>query len=337
MQGPSALLNVITVPPGATITSPRLVIDGVRGAIFVYQSGGPVGALIGSWAITAGTDPYGNAYPQGLNVSVGAITGGTISGVTITGSTITGTVFNGTDFVINANGAFFYSATPAFGNLVISLAIAAGTDAQGNNYLSGVTVYTTTGSLVTATQISAGQLSNYYAVTFSSAYNQVTNIQVNPNQLDSVFTAIGGSFLVAGTRWYAQDPTLGAGNAESWHDLRPLSNSFVGTITSRYPPQIRLSPDGFVDVVGFVQFPGVGGPNFNSVTFATVPTQFRPANNTGHKWAIILETNITPVGTPCVQIDTSGNLQFHNLPASGTLGTIASIYGRYPLNGPIAS
>lgn len=68
MQGDNALLNVITVPPGATITSPRIVIDGVRGAIFVYTSGGPSGALIGSWAGTAGTDPYGNPYPAGLNV-----------------------------------------------------------------------------------------------------------------------------------------------------------------------------------------------------------------------------------------------------------------------------
>lgn len=336
MQGPSALLNVITVPPGATITSPRLVIDGVRGAIFVYQSGGPVGALIGSWAISAGTDPYGNTYPQGLNVSVGAISGGTISGVTITGSTINGTTFNGTDFTINANGAFFYSGTPAANNLIASIAAVAGTDPFGNNYLSGFAAYTVTGSLVTATAIQAGQINNYYAVTFGSAYNNITNIQVNPNQLNSVFSAIGGSFMVAGTRWYAQDPTLGGGNAESWHDLRPLSNSFVGTITSRYPPQIRLSPDGFVDVVGFVQFPGTG-TNFNSITWATVPTQFRPANNTGHKWPIVLETNVAPLGTSCVQIDTSGNFQFHNMPTSGLAGTIASIYGRYPLNGPIVS
>lgn len=71
MQGTSAVLNVMTLPPGATQTQARLVLDGVRGAIFLYQNGGPSGALIGSWARAAGTDPYGNAYPQGLKISVG--------------------------------------------------------------------------------------------------------------------------------------------------------------------------------------------------------------------------------------------------------------------------
>lgn len=68
MQGANAVLNVLTIPPGASITSPRIVLDGVRGAVFVYTSGGPSGSLIGSWAGQAGTDPYGNPYPAGLNV-----------------------------------------------------------------------------------------------------------------------------------------------------------------------------------------------------------------------------------------------------------------------------
>ena len=47
--------------------------------------------------------------------------------------------FNGTDFVINSNGAFFYSGTPAAGNLIGSIAAAAGTDTHGNHYLAGIT------------------------------------------------------------------------------------------------------------------------------------------------------------------------------------------------------
>ena len=54
--------------------------------------------------------------------------------------TIRGT-FQGTDFVINTNGAFFYSGTPAAGNLVASMAPVAGTDSFGNNYLAGVGSY----------------------------------------------------------------------------------------------------------------------------------------------------------------------------------------------------
>src|SRR5258708_4284105 len=119
MQGTAGLLNVLTIPPGATITSPRIVLDGLRGAIFVYTSGGPTGSLIGSWAGVAGTDPYGNAYPAGINVVAGSITG---------------TVFMGTNFIINSQGLFFYSGTPALGNLIAALAPASGSDTFGNSF-----------------------------------------------------------------------------------------------------------------------------------------------------------------------------------------------------------
>jgi hypothetical protein len=49
--------------------------------------------------------------------------------------------FEGTDFVINASGAFFYSGTPASGNLLISVAPVSGTDAYGNSYADGITIY----------------------------------------------------------------------------------------------------------------------------------------------------------------------------------------------------
>jgi len=123
------------------------------------------------------------------------------------------------------------------------------------------------------------------------------------------------------------------GVAETWHDMRPLSNSFVGTVSSHYPPQYRLCADGTVEIAGYVQFPPSGGPNFNSVTFFTIPAAYRPSANTGTpKWAVCFETNVTPIGTPCVQVDSSGNFQFHNAPTSGMASVIAGIYGRYPLD-----
>jgi hypothetical protein len=54
--------------------------------------------------------------------------------------------FDGTDFVINASGAFFYSGTPALGNLIASIASVGGTDAKGNAYGAGVTSYDPSGS-----------------------------------------------------------------------------------------------------------------------------------------------------------------------------------------------
>lgn len=49
--------------------------------------------------------------------------------------------FLGTDFIINSAGAFFYSSTPAHGNLIASIAAAAGTDSFSNAYLIGICSY----------------------------------------------------------------------------------------------------------------------------------------------------------------------------------------------------
>jgi len=58
--------------------------------------------------------------------------------------TIRGT-FTGNNFVINNSGEFFYSGTPAAGNLIASIATAAGTDVSGNAYLAGITSYRNVG------------------------------------------------------------------------------------------------------------------------------------------------------------------------------------------------
>jgi hypothetical protein len=81
---------------------------------FVYSPAPGPGNLIGSWAAAAGTDPYGNAYPAGLSVEVGALTG---------------------------TNLFLYNGPPAAGNLLISAAAAAGVDPHGNNYLQGLATY----------------------------------------------------------------------------------------------------------------------------------------------------------------------------------------------------
>jgi hypothetical protein len=133
MEGPAAVLNVITLPPGATTAQARLVLDGVRGAIFLYNNGGPLGALIGSWAKSAGTDPYGNVYPQGLSVALGSITG---------------TTFNAGNIVIDSQGARIYdvAAPGAKNHLILSFSfLQSYADAFNNIVLGpGFAVYNTT-------------------------------------------------------------------------------------------------------------------------------------------------------------------------------------------------
>ncbi len=69
MQGPAGWLSTVTFPTGAGFgfaQVQRIVIDGTRGAIFEYDVNNN---LVGSWAASAGVDPYGNGYPAGFDLS----------------------------------------------------------------------------------------------------------------------------------------------------------------------------------------------------------------------------------------------------------------------------
>ena len=119
---------------GAVIGTMATALD----ALLWYQDTGSAtqGGLVASIAGKAGTDSFGNSFPLGAEIFKG--------------------VFDGTDYVINSAGAFFYSGTPALGNLAVSIAPSSGTDAYGNAYTSGVSVYDS-GTGQTA-QLAAGEL-----------------------------------------------------------------------------------------------------------------------------------------------------------------------------------
>lgn len=90
-NAPGAAQPQVGVQPGvaqAVVIANQVIITGAGGGIFVYSPAPGPGDLIGSWSGTAGTDPYGNSYPAGLNVLEGTISGTDISGGTITGSAI---------------------------------------------------------------------------------------------------------------------------------------------------------------------------------------------------------------------------------------------------------
>jgi hypothetical protein len=88
--------------------------------VFGYSPTPGKGNLVFSVAAAAGSDPYGNAYPAGVSTTAGA---GTIEGP---------------DYVIDSAGGFWYSGTPAAGNLILSMSGAAGTDPYGNTYPQGL-------------------------------------------------------------------------------------------------------------------------------------------------------------------------------------------------------
>lgn len=103
----------------------------LKDALLWYADTGSAaqGAIVASIAGKSGTDVFGNAFPQGVKIFQGE--------------------FDGTNFVINSSGAFFYSGTPATGNLIASIAPAAGTDAHSNAYVAGFGSYANSGSTLT--------------------------------------------------------------------------------------------------------------------------------------------------------------------------------------------
>lgn len=114
-----------------------------------------------------------------------------------------------------------------------------------------------------------------------------------------------------------------------WHDMRPLGNSFVGTISGYQPGQYRFSDDlNYVEIAGYVQSPPTTG-NYNSVPIKTLPTNYWPQSAQGHKWVV----SGIPDGaaTPVIGAYNTGNLQLNFAPAS-LAQTIFGIGGRYPLD-----
>lgn len=130
----------------------------------------------------------------------------------------------------------------------------------------------------------------------------------------------------------AADPSitptsLAPAQPESWRDLRPLTGSFVGTISGQYPPQYRKCADGDVELFGRVQMPPTAG-NFNGITWGTLLPPYRP----NHTIQVPITAVADGAATPVVSITPSGQLQFAFLPASVAGSTVIGIDCRYPLD-----
>jgi hypothetical protein len=117
---------------------------------------------------------------------------------------------------------------------------------------------------------------------------------------------------------------------DSWHDMRPLTNNFIGSITTpvHAPPQYRFADDcKFVEIAGYIQTPSTTG-NYNNVSFATLPAAYRPSDPAGVDW--FASSVADSAATPVIRAHSDGTMTMHY--SSATLAqTIIGIYGRYPL------
>lgn len=115
----------LTLPTGA-VSGARIVLDGLSDVILVYDAADD---LIVSIAGSAGVDPYGNAYPQGISVNQGVISGVTIQSNNFSNDPVTGI----TGWQLADDGTVYMQST-VIGNNNYQI------DQQGNASFQSVTV-----------------------------------------------------------------------------------------------------------------------------------------------------------------------------------------------------
>jgi hypothetical protein len=250
---------------------------------------------------------------QSPNFSMSAMTGWAIFAngnayffnITAAG-TITATQFNGNDFIIDSAGEFFYSGTPAAGNLVLSASQNSGTDGEGNPFYQGFTAYGTStaaslwnngtyaglvmhlplsATLTTAAQLftvplNSGLASETTETTLTSGKesgNDDAAIQLFSEAADASAAALcliefGGQVEVAVARGFgirAIQPGTTT-TIESWHALAPASG--WANVAGNVPLKYKLMPDRRVWVLGTLSAAAA-----TATTIGTLPAGYRPA------------------------------------------------------------
>jgi hypothetical protein len=172
-------LNTIPLPPNGTITLPA------DRSVYAIAPKGTANLII---------IPGGGAYFQGLTQGSGqlvlpsvrspnfdhGVSGWIISkdGSAEFNNLVIRGVFNGNDFVINSLGEFFYSGTPALGNLIASNASAGGPDdGLGNAFVQGLASYfIISPTQLFATALQGANIAFFFATSAGGPWNAMGSI-----------------------------------------------------------------------------------------------------------------------------------------------------------------
>lgn len=247
--------------------------------------------------------------------------------------TITASVFEGTNFEITSNGAFFYSSTPALGNLIYSVTNAAGTDSYGNAYLEGSTSYIhilTPASRYIAGNFNGATFGLYISLTEGGPYSLIGDYEYNlvgsasalqgmvikNSGSGALFTvsdyadAQGNPQFIFNGPLYIIDPN-NSSLVESWHNIS-LTLAGWGTTSGSVPLQVRKLATNTFKLMGDVSGTAIAS---SPVTLGSLPGGYYP---TGTNWAVPSPVSIftgsiaSGQDNPIVQIDTSGDIKLYN-------------------------
>lgn len=200
--------------------------------------------------------------------------------------TIRGTYY-GTDYIISPSGIFFYSSTPANGNLVISLSQTAGTDSFSNGYPAGLQILNHGGA--NASGIALG-----FAGTQPLQYflNSVANMQNDPAFLvntSGAGAAEFASFVISGGEDATQKDYVAISFDSSSEDgsshIAQLLDAYVDSAGASHPLILR-GPGGTTIYAGalFAVQPGTGSSRANLAvgeTWHTIGATGQPAFGAG--------------------------------------------------------
>jgi hypothetical protein len=245
--------------------------------------------------------PFGNSRGQGFNNPVA-------------------NTFRAAGTIINKNGIFIYSGTPALGNLIWADVSATGTDLFGNIVYQGAFSYSPSG--VALAFFAAGTQNGNFLLGTGAALSgtgarQPSSVASGGDgivALDSGVTGVtdsSASFIMkSATNTGALPATIIAGNiksldgtaaspslitTDSWHGI----SLDAGWALGPQAPQYRLLPDGNIQVRGQTTHVSVAAVTpINSVT--PIPAAYRPALTRYYRASDPMDT----AGT--VQIDPSG-------------------------------
>lgn len=266
--------------------------------------------------------------------------------------TVRGT-FAGTNFIINASGAFFYSGTPANGNLILSISPAGGTDAFGNTYLAGFTAYqgTVYAQLLAAELLTGSMADNQpFIVSASTGFATITSGKSLVGQIQSMITMaagatnpqvfvgqiggspgttrmleVGGSMNITG-----QLTTKVGGVEETSHSLSGFATGFsvAGAATYR---MVASPPNSVALHLRNIAYNGTGTSTDGATILPAAngfPASYRPSS----AQRIPAVTNLlrqpsTGVFEGCgVEVETDGSLQIFGLANGATRIDVVGLY-----------
>lgn len=299
----------------------QVIIEGSNDGLFVYAGAPATGNLIVSAAAQAGTDPYGNAYPQGINVTQGRI--GTTSGARVVLDATSSQIL-----MFNAGGAetgFWSAATQTLGlqsadgkayqvftinpfgqpEIDVNPDNTKFSDGYLQSFFNGVGPYTSSLILASPFGLSDSDGVGNASITLTSRKTDLTGSRIIELTADTIEADNG--IIITG---------------EIWHAL-PLTNSWSN---SANPPAAQYrkiaSPPNSIEVVGRIAHAAVSG---SSQVATALPVGYRPAH-TQDLAANVFGNSAAPVASPVLTLDTAGVLTLFDLPTGTTNASFHNIY-----------